>query len=377
MSYCGNCGMLIADGWKFCPRCGNKKRPDICPDCGRELRDEWSFCPGCGGSIEEQGTADRSAVTVHTKNEMPMSDDAEEIQRAVPAAITEEPADSGEELWETIEASENPCEPQDSEEEVWYAELTAQRDALREELRLLGERSAELNGTDDEFLKLPAEERRRIREERCEIRTSQGRCHAQLLQISGKLRHLAEQEARRGREIFSREHPAVTCPTCSAKLRRGVDTWPLCPFCGEDVTEPGRIQNNTVLLKLRCGGEGIKRVWYTGSRDFFEYWEAYHSRHRKHEYHYSEGRAVLTAEAAESRGEVVVSEMPDELPALHILLYRERASEDNGGDRADGMRTVNLGALDMTDLSEAERFAFLHLLLADPPSKDRRKFKLE
>lgn len=394
MSYCSNCGTLISDEWKFCPRCGTKKRPDICPDCGRELRDEWRFCPRCGArtdendaetelselldepealteaeiklteKLPESGDLLRSTEENEPEPDMPEPEDMSEM----PAVTEPEPADE-ELLFERAER-----EP--SAGELEYAELIARRDAIGEELKILDERSAELNRTVDEFLKLPAEERGRISEERRRIRSGQGRCHAELLQISGRLRQLAEQEARLGRGIYTREHPEVLCPACGAKLRRGVDTWPICPFCGENVTEPGHTGSNTVLLKLRCGEAGIKRVWYTGDRDFFEYWEAYNSPHRRHEYHYSTDRVVLTAEDAEIRGKSVTAEMPDELYAMHTLLRRERCREA-GEDSEDGMRTVNMGTLDMTDLSEAERLAFLRLLLTDKPSRDRRKFRLE
>lgn len=405
MSYCSNCGTLISDEWKFCPRCGAKKRPDICPSCGRQLRDEWLFCPQCGTPAGGADT-DKASALFETSGESevlpeppenepepeaepeaesksePEAESKYEAEDAVPEADetfeipdTTEP-EAEDELPPVKELFYEQDEPEQSAEEHEYAGLIVQRDAIREELKLLDERSAELNRTGDEFLKLPPEERSRISEERRRIRTGQGRCHSRLLQISGRLRQLAEQEARRGREIYSREHPEVVCPACSAKLRRGVDTWPLCPFCGENVTEPGHAGSNTVLLKLRCGEAGIKRVWYTGDRDFFEYWEAYHNRHRKHEYHYSAGRVVLTAEDAESRGEGVASEMPDELYAMHTLLHRERAAE-TGEDNAGGMQTVNMGTLDMTDLNEAERLAFLRLLLVDRPNRDRRKFKLE
>lgn len=416
MSYCGNCGTLITDGWNFCPRCGKKKRPDICPKCGRELRDGWTFCPACGTGIEERSVSTvlpaetveerivPEADAVPEKTEVPAPENIpeelpapenvpeelpvqENVPKELPAPenaeesltaaepVTEFPPEWEELRQEAAETPETDPEPRQSDEEELYAALIARRDALREKMKILDAKAAELNTTDMITAKLPEEERRRIAEERREIRTNQGRCHTQLLQLSAEIRRLADREARRGREIYSHEHPEVACPACSAKLRRGVDTWPLCPFCGEDVTEPGRAQNNTVLLKLRCGENGLKRVWYTGDREFSEYWEAFRARHRRHEYRYSDGRAVLTAEDARSRGEGVVSEIPDELPALHILLHRENAG--GGEDSADGMRTVNLGTLDMTDLTEAERFAFLRLLLADRPDKNQRRFKLE
>ena len=382
MSYCSNCGTLISDEWKFCPRCGTKKRPDVCPDCGRELRDEWLFCPRCGArtdeneaeielpeELPESGEVTQIAEMNEPEPEMPETEELPEM----PAETEPEPA---EEPPAAEELSYERAEREQSAGELEYAELIARRDAIGEELKILDERSAELNRTVDEFLKLPAEERSRISEERRRIRSGQGRCHSELLQISGRLRQLAEQEAKLGRGIYTREHPEVLCPTCGAKLRRGVDTWPICPFCGENVTEPGHTGSNTVLLKLRCGEAGIKRVWYTGDRDFFEYWEAYNSLHRKHEYHYSTGRVVLTEEDAETQREGVPAEMPDELYAMHTLLRRERCAEA-GEDSEDGMRTVNMGTLDMTDLSEAERLAFLRLLQSDKPSRDRRKFRLE
>lgn len=408
MSYCGNCGTLISVGWKFCPRCGAKKRPDICPSCGRQLRDEWLFCPQCGTrtgeSDPEEATetfenAAEPVVLPEPESELPENEpkpeaecepgeDSEAAAECEPEPESGKPAEAETpEIPDIAEPAENELpaviglfyeqdETEQSAEEHEYASLIVQRDAIREELKRLNERSAELNRTDDEFLKLPVEERSRISEERRRIRTGQGRCHSRLLQISDRLRQLAEQEARLGREIYSREHPEVVCPACAAKFRRGIDTWPLCPFCGEKVTEPGHTGVNTVLLKLRCGEAGIKRVWYTGDREFYEYWEAYHNRHRKHEYHYSADRVVLIAEDAETRGEGVVSEMPDELYAMHTLLHREKSAEA-GENNEGGMRTVNMGTLDMTDLSEAERLAFLRLLLADKPNRERRKFKLE
>lgn len=400
MSYCGNCGTFISDGWKFCPRCGAKKRPDICPDCGRELRDEWLFCPRCGTPTEESdpdGAAAFSenseeaktltAAEIENEPESP-EEQSEPAAEPIQEAGNENPEAETDEVTELTEPGTEDdfpavtelyyeqAEREQSAEEHEYADLMEQRDTIREELKLLDERLASLNRTDDEFLKLPPEERSRISEERRRIRAGQGRCHSRLLQITGRLRQLAGQEARRGREIYIREHPEVVCPSCAAKLRRGVDIWPLCPFCGENVTEPGHTGSNTVLLKLRCGEAGIKRVWYTGDNDFYDYWEAYHARHRRHEYHYSVNKAVLTAEYAERRAESVVAEMPEELSAVHTLLYRKRLPE-TGKDSADGIQTANMGSLDMTDLSEAERFAFLRLLLVDKPDRERRRFKLE
>ena len=168
----------------------------------------------------------------------------------------------------------------------------------------------------------------------------------------------------------------VICPNCGSKLRKGVDTWPLCPFCGEDVTAPGRPSSCTVLLKVNCGEKDIRRVWYTGNRDFFDYWESFAGHHSKHEYHFSAERAVLTVEDAKNRSERTASELPDELPASHTLLKQARFSGEIDGERVDGIRTENLGTVDLAELSEAERLAFLKILLTTKPDREKRRFNL-
>ncbi len=393
MGYCANCGTLISAGWTFCPACGAAGRPDVCPDCGRILKDEWTFCPSCGARIEAPGegpAVDPTQAGTETADEEPEAPapgrgaepEAEDGENPAPGPESGErfeTEDDGEPSHGTEAEEQCPAgphsEPELRPEEQEYAGLIEKRDSLREELRQLDARLTELNGMDGETVKLSGEDRARISEERREIRTAQGRCHSQLLQIARTLRSIAEQEASRGRAIFSREHPEVDCPMCANKLRRGMDTWPYCPYCGENVTEKEPTPGGTALLKLRCGESGIKRVWYTGDADFCEFWSELRAKHRRHEYRYSAGRAVLTAEGDAKRETAPISAMPDELAPMLVILRRAPAGEEEA-ESADGMRTQRLGALDMTDLDEEERFAFLRRLQTVEPNAEYRKFDL-
>lgn len=368
MGYCANCGNLIPTGQRSCPVCGTESRPAVCPDCGMVLRGEWVFCPRCRRRIEEpeEYIAD-SALPAE-----PQSDsESEELE-----ALADEWED-----WEAFTEPELLPEPKEEqtvrpEEEREYAELIARREALREELKAMDGRLERLKSSDEESGKLSPEERSRIGRERRELRAAQGRNHAELLEIAKELRKLADREADRGRQIFSREHPELDCPRCNSKLRRGVDTWPYCPCCGQDVTETEGAPQNTELIKLRCGERGLKRVWYTGDRDFYECWSALCARHRRHEYRYSANCAVLTAELSEDGGSFVRPVMPDGLPELVIILLRKSEDSSGGFDSFDGMRTDKLGMLDMSALSEAERYAFLRLLQTSEPDRECRRFNL-
>ncbi len=77
------------------------------------------------------------------------------------------------------------------------------------------------------------------------------------------------------------------------------------------------------------------------------------------------------------RGAWMQPGMPDELPPMHTLQKTEPFNGEIDGERVDGVRTENLGTLDMASLSEAERFAFLRLLLTDKPNHEQRLFELE
>lgn len=346
MSFCTDCGVSVNLEWDYCPDCGQSIRPEVCPCCGKALEQDWSYCPGCGRNIADM---------------MELIALASESAKADPIG-----------LFHDIEEADT----ETGDEEAVYAFLVSERERLRRELHRLDDEARELNRSDEEFADLSAEEKKQLGERRRELRSRQGRCHAELLGVAGRIRKLAEREAKRGRELFSREHPEVLCPNCGSKLRKGVDTWPLCPFCGEDVTAPGRPSSCTVLLKVNCGEKDVRRVWYTGNRDFFDYWEAFSGRHSKHEYHFSAERAVLTVEDAKNRSERTASELPEELPPFHTLLKQARFSGEIDGERVDGIRTENLGTVDLAELSEAERLAFLKLLLALKPDREKRRFTL-
>lgn len=422
MGRCIDCGAELAPEWKYCPRCGRRIRPEHCPVCGRALRVQWRFCPSCGREalpetveappIPEEETAELTA-DIPAAEEMPEIPETDSEDAIIPDGtagdeelvivgcvpvedgVFDPPAGDGEETdiapeppeetetaapeeTETLPSEETEL-PEDAESTGdtdggdLYERLVRERDALREELRTLDEQANRLSRFDDDFLKLSAQERRRISDERRELRARQGRCHSRVMELSGAIRVVAEQEKRKGRELYSREHPEIVCPFCSARMRKGVDTWPLCPACGENVTAPGGEAAFSALLKVRCGSEGIKRVWYSGNRDFSDYWEAYRGYHKRHDYRYSGSRAVLTVEDAATRGERVPAELPEELLPYHVILRIAPDGEEQGGSP----RTENVGMLDMADLSEAERLAFLRLLLTAPPEKERRRFKLE
>lgn len=374
MRFCGNCGALITPELKICPNCGESTRPEICPDCGTELWERWLFCPHCGRAVNEpvqlmpqsferDAEAKEDTAEADTKAEnTPESNTAVETKTET---VSEKPE------------QEFPKAESAAEDEATYSALIAERDALKNELRNINERITRLNRSENDFQNLSPDERKQLGIERRELRTAQGRCHADLLLVSKRIKRLTEERARIGRELYSIEHPEIVCPNCQSKLRKGVDTWPICPYCGDDVTAPGRPSNCTVMLKVKCGDEEIKHVWYTGNRDFSEYWEVFHGRHSRREYRYSSDHAVLSVEDSVTRGAWALPQMPDDLPPMHTLQRTEPFNGEIDGERIDGLRTENLGTLDMAALSEAERFAFLRFLLTTKPDSEQRLFELE
>lgn len=49
MKKCSNCGAQIADGDRFCAKCGGKYVQDnICPNCGTLINEGEAFCSNCG-----------------------------------------------------------------------------------------------------------------------------------------------------------------------------------------------------------------------------------------------------------------------------------------------------------------------------------------
>jgi len=52
---CPNCGASLADGVKFCGKCGAKVEERVarkfCPSCGAQITPEMMFCGGCGGKV--------------------------------------------------------------------------------------------------------------------------------------------------------------------------------------------------------------------------------------------------------------------------------------------------------------------------------------
>jgi hypothetical protein len=49
---CPGCGMPLALGMRFCPRCGfDTMKEPVCRQCGAQLTAEAAFCTGCGARI--------------------------------------------------------------------------------------------------------------------------------------------------------------------------------------------------------------------------------------------------------------------------------------------------------------------------------------
>lgn len=50
-SVCSNCGTVLDENQKFCPKCGTPNTPPkkkVCSKCGAKLEDDQQFCPACG-----------------------------------------------------------------------------------------------------------------------------------------------------------------------------------------------------------------------------------------------------------------------------------------------------------------------------------------
>lgn len=69
MAYCSNCGNMLADGFYFCPECGEKiKKVDtqeqrfssgmeamkLCPKCGDKMPADMFYCLNCGAAFQDQ-----------------------------------------------------------------------------------------------------------------------------------------------------------------------------------------------------------------------------------------------------------------------------------------------------------------------------------
>lgn len=49
---CTSCGITLADGLKFCIKCGAKVEPvALCASCGKALKPNAKFCGGCGAAV--------------------------------------------------------------------------------------------------------------------------------------------------------------------------------------------------------------------------------------------------------------------------------------------------------------------------------------
>ena len=51
---CSNCGTVLNENQKFCPKCGTPNTPpkkNVCSKCGTELVDGQQFCPACGQKV--------------------------------------------------------------------------------------------------------------------------------------------------------------------------------------------------------------------------------------------------------------------------------------------------------------------------------------
>lgn len=54
MITCKNCGKSLADGTKFCDRCGTKVvQEKFCTSCGAKVTEDASFCTHCGANLKE------------------------------------------------------------------------------------------------------------------------------------------------------------------------------------------------------------------------------------------------------------------------------------------------------------------------------------
>jgi curli biogenesis system outer membrane secretion channel CsgG len=54
MTHCQKCGSQVAEGERFCPKCGADMTlivPDMCPNCGTEVSADQKFCPNCGTQL--------------------------------------------------------------------------------------------------------------------------------------------------------------------------------------------------------------------------------------------------------------------------------------------------------------------------------------
>lgn len=54
--YCAFCGGELAEGFSFCPQCGENARIALaCPECGTQIclqcHENYRFCPGCGAAL--------------------------------------------------------------------------------------------------------------------------------------------------------------------------------------------------------------------------------------------------------------------------------------------------------------------------------------
>ena len=54
---CQKCQALVAEGFKFCPYCGEPPPANRCKQCQQELNSDYEFCPHCGIEIDSNSTA--------------------------------------------------------------------------------------------------------------------------------------------------------------------------------------------------------------------------------------------------------------------------------------------------------------------------------
>ena len=67
---CSNCGNVVPDGEKFCPKCGSKvenksvnnQNTKYCSNCGEQVEENSEFCSHCGATTNKEKKSNENSI---------------------------------------------------------------------------------------------------------------------------------------------------------------------------------------------------------------------------------------------------------------------------------------------------------------------------